>query len=201
MRHFEIIDARRQKRGKPCAMLHYSESTRTFTISISPSAGTEDVPLMFVPFIQRGEREIGSEWALTWVRERIVPPSRQNIAEVLEANGLEEYDELALLLSRKGMCCQDEFMVREVVPQSTPEGIAYACISLDDPHKAAKSAFGEQLARARKNAGLSQAELGWRAGVAQANVSQIERGLANPTLETMSALAQAAGLSLILKIR
>lgn len=44
-----------------------------------------------------------------WVRQRIVPPDRQNIGQILKANGLEEYDEFSLLMLGSGRCAQDDY--------------------------------------------------------------------------------------------
>jgi len=43
-------------------------------------------------------------------------------------------------------------------------------------------AFGDAVLRARTNLGWSQAELAERVGTKQANISRIEAGLANPTI-------------------
>ncbi|MBI2797389.1 MAG: helix-turn-helix transcriptional regulator [Gemmatimonadetes bacterium] len=52
------------------------------------------------------------------------------------------------------------------------------------------------VAEARRRAGLSQRELGERAGIAQPAVARLERAGANPTLRTLEALAAAAGFTL-----
>ncbi len=51
--------------------------------------------------------------------------------------------------------------------------------------------LGLQFRDARKNLGLSQGELAERAGIRQADISQIERGVGNPTKETLDRLAKA----------
>lgn len=50
------------------------------------------------------------------------------------------------------------------------------------------------IARARKEAGLSQAELAARAGTAQAVISRIERGTVSPSLDTFGRLARGLGM-------
>lgn len=47
------------------------------------------------------------------------------------------------------------------------------------------------LARERENAGMSQAELARRAGVAKSTLSQLESGSGNPSLETLWSLSTA----------
>jgi XRE family transcriptional regulator, regulator of sulfur utilization len=51
--------------------------------------------------------------------------------------------------------------------------------------------LGLQFRDARKALGVSQGELAVRAGIRQADVSQIERGVGNPTKETLDRLAKA----------
>jgi len=55
-----------------------------------------------------------------------------------------------------------------------------------------------QLAVLRKRRKLSQPALAKRSGVQQADISKIERGLANPTEETLVRLAGALGARLAL---
>jgi transcriptional regulator with XRE-family HTH domain len=52
------------------------------------------------------------------------------------------------------------------------------------------------LREARKRAGLSQRELARRAGTAQSVVARIERGLTDPSWETLTRLIAAAGFGL-----
>jgi len=50
------------------------------------------------------------------------------------------------------------------------------------------------VVRARKEAGLTQAELAARAGTAQAVISRIERGTMSPTLDTLTRIAKGLGM-------
>jgi DNA-binding XRE family transcriptional regulator len=61
--------------------------------------------------------------------------------------------------------------------------------------------LGRQLAQARLKQKLSQTQVAKRAQVDQGDVSKIERGMANPTLSTLSAVACAVGLEVDLKRR
>ena len=51
---------------------------------------------------------------------------------------------------------------------------------------------------ARKSAGLTQAQLAERTGIAQADISKLESGNANPSLKTLQRLA--AGMGMCVKI-
>lgn len=52
-------------------------------------------------------------------------------------------------------------------------------------------ALGKDLAAARSAAHLTQPQLAARAGLQQADISRIERGLGNPTRDTLLKLADA----------
>ena len=56
--------------------------------------------------------------------------------------------------------------------------------------------FAANLVIARDNAGLTQKQLADRTGIHQADISKIERGIANPSLSTLQRLAEGLGLSL-----
>ncbi len=54
--------------------------------------------------------------------------------------------------------------------------------------------FGSNLARIREAAGLSQEEVGIRAAVHRTEVSQLERGLRTPRIDTLVKLAGTLGV-------
>lgn len=54
--------------------------------------------------------------------------------------------------------------------------------------------LGPELRRAREAAGLSQEALAFAAGLSRPYVSQLERDLKSPTLDTLFQLAAALGL-------
>ena len=60
---------------------------------------------------------------------------------------------------------------------------------------------GSLLRRARRGAGISQAELAFRAGVAQSVVSAYEAGRRQPSLPTLARLIDAAGADLVVDIQ
>lgn len=59
---------------------------------------------------------------------------------------------------------------------------------------------GDIIRQARLRAGLSQSELGGRAGKAASAIGRWERGEVRPPLETVLALVRAAGLDLEMAI-
>lgn len=66
---------------------------------------------------------------------------------------------------------------------------------------AARVALGQQLTRARHEQGFTQRALAERSNVQQAEISRIERGVANPTASTLARIAGALDRSLTLSPR
>jgi transcriptional regulator with XRE-family HTH domain len=64
-----------------------------------------------------------------------------------------------------------------------------------------RAAIAGNLRHARQSAGLSMRDLADRAGVSKALLSQLERGVANPTIEILSGVAAALSLELADLIR
>ena len=60
---------------------------------------------------------------------------------------------------------------------------------------------GGLLRRARRSVGISQAELAFRAGVAQSVISAYEAGRRQPSLLTLAKLIDAAGCDLVVDIQ
>ena len=56
------------------------------------------------------------------------------------------------------------------------------------------------VSSARANAGLSQTELSAATGIDQSDISKIERGVANPSINTLNRLAKALGMELQIAI-
>ena len=193
MRVFEIVDTHvRTGKRRACAKLLYNEEERDYRIEIEPWATENDVPMLLIPFIHTKERALDGTWSRRWVEERIVPPSRQNIGQVLKANNLDEYDDFKLLLASMGRCSQDDFGLVEVTPDSDADSADPT--SSSTPTLA--ESMGAELARARREARLTQIELATRSGVQQAAISRIERGVGNPTLALVEALANCLGVRL-----
>lgn len=58
------------------------------------------------------------------------------------------------------------------------------------------SILAESLIKARDSIGMTQKQLSESTGIYQADISKIERGLANPSLSTLQRLADGMGLKL-----
>ena len=210
MRYFEIIDERKRRRSLPFGMLFFDEETHTFRITLSPQLDPALIPDSLAASAQKASGELLLEASLMWVKSRIPSPDDPSISDILAANGLKEYDTLGLLLGNEGRHKKDHLMLREVFPaekasatrgtplrRSRKQGTQYAYVEMQpESVEELKKQLGKQLHSARKAANVSQVELCRKSGVPQATISNIERGLANPTLETLAALARSLGLTM-----
>jgi transcriptional regulator with XRE-family HTH domain len=71
---------------------------------------------------------------------------------------------------------------------------------MTDPTEHNRIEFGKRLRQARLNAKLTQGELSEATGVNIGHISEIERGLQNITLNTMTVLAKAVGMDIELDL-
>lgn len=62
-------------------------------------------------------------------------------------------------------------------------------------------AIMQALIDARAEAGITQSELSRRTGIAQTDISKLERGNGNPSLKTLKRLAEGLGMTLELKFK
>jgi transcriptional regulator with XRE-family HTH domain len=69
------------------------------------------------------------------------------------------------------------------------------------PRSRQHQALGRAFREAREKAGLTQVELAEKAGVPDTYVSDIERGVRNPTYEVLLQLSRALGVKLSQIIR
>lgn len=200
MRRFEIVDGARRN-AQPCAQLIWDDVNDTLAIDINSQASASNVPMLFEPFLRAGKLHIDDKWARRWIEERIVPSSRQNLAEVLLANKLGFYDPMALFIAGEGRCAQDDFFIREVSEGEVSESEATKAKAgknklAKNPTvntKTAAQQAGYALKNARAQANLSQMELANRAGLHQPVLSKLESGHANPTVGLLEDLARALG--------
>ena len=96
------------------SILNYDEKTKQFSIEIPEGVSVKEVPYIMSAFLKKGSRKVDCDWSMKWVQARIVPHTRQNIGQILRANGMKRYDEHALLVKNQGRCCQDEYYIEEL---------------------------------------------------------------------------------------
>lgn len=120
MRIFAIRDEF-DTNNKNLAYLFYYENEKRFYIELPDDVDEWEAPLILSSFLKKGQRTINSYWSKVWVQERIVPPDRQNLGQILRANGLDEYDEFKLLLLADGRCAQDDYYLVPLFEEDLPK--------------------------------------------------------------------------------
>ena len=100
--------------------LIYYKHAKAFYIELPDDADPWTTPLLLSSFAKRGEHSVNSYWSQMWVEQRIIPPDRQNIGQILKENGLTEYDVFSLLMLGKGRCAQDDHYLEEIPVSQLP---------------------------------------------------------------------------------
>ena len=155
---FAIYNAAKRNH-KPVARIVYSEDAKEMRIDIAEDANPSDLPIMLALFAERGERSLTDKWTRKWVEERVPPQGRQNLGEILRAQGLGSYDEMALLEAASGRSSQDDFLIRR-----TPEpSCEYALIDAASANPSGKERLSQAGRVGRKAADEAQAQTQTRA--------------------------------------
>ena len=100
--------------------LIYYKNAKAFYIELPDDADPWTTPLLLSSFVKRGEHSVNSYWSQMWVEQRIIPPDRQNIGQILKENGLTEYDAFSLLMLARGRCAQDDHYLEEIPVSQLP---------------------------------------------------------------------------------
>lgn len=120
MKIFAVRDENDAK-NKNLAYLFYYEREKLFFIELPDDADPWETPLLLDSFAKRRIRTVNAYWSKLWVQQRIVPPDRQNLGQILKENGLDTYDEYELLMLSKGRCAQDDYYLVPLSQQDLPE--------------------------------------------------------------------------------
>jgi DNA-binding XRE family transcriptional regulator len=94
-------------------------------------------------------------------------------------------------------CSEAKFTIKAVHTNTHTYQVAAAMktASNDDGMVDIHAVLGRQVRRLRKEAGLSQDVVAEQCGLFRTYLSRIERGVANPTLSVLAALAKTLGVS------
>ena len=111
MKIYEIYD---EESSLSIGTLLYYEKEKTFIIELMDYLDEWNAPLLFTSFVRKKIFTIPREAGLMWVRERVIPSTRQNISAILKNHKLKEYDEMKFLEIAHGRCCQDSMAIREI---------------------------------------------------------------------------------------
>lgn len=112
MREYLIKGA---KGKKTWGKLYYSDKRNSFRIVFRSDITMDEKPPAYVHrFMSNGRTEITGELAWMWVTDRIIPKDRQNIADILRANGLKYYREIDMLELSMGRATYDDLYLERV---------------------------------------------------------------------------------------
>jgi len=100
--------------GGDFGVLSYEPESKRWHIEINRERTWEDTPLSLALYIRQGRYSLDERQSLDWVRDRVVPPNRQNINQILQSLGIPEYDEFAILQHSKGVCPHDNLRLEEL---------------------------------------------------------------------------------------
>lgn len=111
MKIYEIIDD--YNNLSMGALLNYN-SVNDSIIILAEGLDEWTAPMLFTKQVKLGQRVISRDLTNMWIRERVIPSGRQNIAQILSNAHLSHYDEFRLLELSKGRCCQDNMYIRQL---------------------------------------------------------------------------------------
>lgn len=192
MRVFAIYDPTIRKRHA-CAWLLYEPGDDAYAIEIAEDATPEELPLALALVVQKGSHRLDGAAARAWAESRMFSAARRDLADVLAGFGLVEFYLPSLLAATGGRSSDDDFLLQEVPDRDYRDApIAEAPRAPED--------LGVALGRARRAAGMTQAQLAEKCGIQQAALSRIEHGRGNPTLSTLETIARGVGRHLRIEL-
>ncbi|MCR5358211.1 MAG: hypothetical protein K6E63_12505 [Lachnospiraceae bacterium] len=111
MKAYAIID---EEIGATIGTLLYYDREDGYIIELKDELDEWNAPLLFTGYIKQGIYTIPRHVSAMWVRERVIPSSRQNISSILANHKLREYDEMKLLELAHGRCSQDRLYIKKL---------------------------------------------------------------------------------------
>ncbi len=111
MKIYEIYDAENEL---SVGTLLYYEKERKFIIELQDYLDEWTAPLLFTSYVKQNDFTIPSDISYLWVKERVIPPGRQNINSILATHKLKAYDEMTFLEISEGKCSQDMLFIRKL---------------------------------------------------------------------------------------
>ena len=111
MKIYEIWDGENKR---SVGILQYFEKERTSVIELQEDLDEWTAPLLFAGFVKKGIFTIPRQDSDLWIKERVIPSGRQNIAAILNNHKMPEYDEMKILEISKGKCSQDSLTIKKI---------------------------------------------------------------------------------------
>jgi len=91
-----------------------SVSDRNVCTTLNDGLEMIQIPWEWKKKYENGQRTYDNEESMDWIKERVVPSGRCNIHEIMEAYGLEVYDELGMFIGAKGYFNNDGYHIEEL---------------------------------------------------------------------------------------
>lgn len=113
LRKFKIMNDSLEKSAEH-AILTYDEDSDQYAVHIPEAVDSNDLPAILSLLAKQGIREIDDKWARRFVKERVVPPDRQNIGMIMRQLQMKKYSEFPILVYTSGRCCMDDFYLQEI---------------------------------------------------------------------------------------
>ncbi len=88
--------------------------SQKYIIELNEGIKDMEVPLILDKFAREKTYTVPSFASGIFVRQRVIPRDRQNIAYILKNANLKVYDELKLLILSKEKCSHDDFYVEQI---------------------------------------------------------------------------------------
>lgn len=96
-------------------VLHYDDKKDQFTIDFDEKADlTNPYASMYITEFAKKGLHIGPDLARMWVEDRVIPPDRQNISDILKAHNLSFYTPHDMLVAYHGRCTHDDLYIEKI---------------------------------------------------------------------------------------
>lgn len=95
----------------PVGYLYYDTETDLFELEVLEDINLYEMPAFMYFMRQYNKLRVKDDLARAFVKERLIPPERQNIAQILADLRLPYYDEVLMLEVMRGRCVMDEFLI------------------------------------------------------------------------------------------
>lgn len=112
IRVFNIRDM--NNKNKYMGTLRYNTDTKTFSIEVADSYKGCNPDFYMQKCKEMGWKQMPQWMVDMWIKQRLCPPNRTGIEDILEMAGLTEYDEMGLFDFNHGICCMDPYYFEEV---------------------------------------------------------------------------------------
>lgn len=123
MRRFKIKEDGVGSEEEGYAVLSYDEDKDIYGVEIPRTIDPNHLPAILGILARKGIYSVEDKWARRFVKERVIPPDRQNIGMILRDVGIGYYAEFPLLEYTSGRCCMDEFYLEEIKTEDRSGGI------------------------------------------------------------------------------